>query len=164
VHCAIEGSRPLLVEVQALVSGSTFGNARRTANGIDQARLSLLLAVLEKRAGLHLAGEDVFVNVAGGMTIEEPAADLSVVAAVASSLRNRVIAASTAVFGEVGLAGEVRGITQAGLRVREAAQLGFKRCVLPRANIDPTDRALAEGACELVAVSSVSEALDALLV
>jgi len=98
------------------------------------------------------------------MTIEEPAADLSVVAAVASSLRNRVIAASTAVFGEVGLAGEVRGITQAGLRVREAAQLGFKRCVLPRANIDPTDRVLAEGGCELVAVSSVSEALDALLV
>jgi DNA repair protein RadA/Sms len=164
VHCAIEGSRPLLVEVQALVSGSTFGNARRTANGIDQARLSLLLAVLEKRAGLHLAGEDVFVNVAGGMTIEEPAADLSVVAAVASSLRNRVIAASTAVFGEVGLAGEVRGITQVGLRVREAAQLGFKRCVLPRANIDPNDRVLAEGGCELVAVSSVSEALDALLV
>jgi DNA repair protein RadA/Sms len=149
--------------VQALVSSSTFGNARRTANGIDQGRLSLLLAVLEKRAGLHLAGEDVFVNVAGGMTIEEPAADLSVVAAVASSLRNRVIAASTAVFGEVGLAGEVRGITQAGLRVREAAQLGFRRCVLPRANIDPTDRTLNDGGCELVAVSSVSEALDALL-
>jgi DNA repair protein RadA/Sms len=164
VHCAIEGSRPLLVEVQALVSSSTFGNARRTANGIDQGRLSLLLAVLEKRAGLHLAGEDVFVNVAGGMTIEEPAADLSVVAAVASSLRNRVITKSTAVFGEVGLAGEVRGISQAGLRVREAAQLGFQRCVLPRANIDPTDRALADGGCELIAVSSVSEALDALLV
>ena len=164
MHCAIEGSRPLLVEVQALVSSSTFGNARRTANGIDQGRLSLLLAVLEKRAGLHLGGEDVFVNVAGGMTIEEPAADLSVVAAVASSLRNRVIAPSTAVFGEVGLAGEVRGITQAGLRVREAAQLGFQRCVLPRANIDPTDRTLADGGCELVAVSSVSEALDALLV
>ncbi len=164
MHCAIEGSRPLLVEVQALVSSSTFGNARRTANGIDQGRLSLLLAVLEKRAGLHLAGEDVFVNVAGGMTIEEPAADLSVVAAVASSLRNRVIAPSTAVFGEVGLAGEVRGITQAGLRVREAAQLGFQRCVLPRANIDPTDRILADGGCELVAVGSVSEALDALLV
>ena len=98
------------------------------------------------------------------MTIEEPAADLSVVAAVASSLRNRVIAPSTAVFGEVGLAGEVRGITQAGLRVREAAQLGFRRCVLPRANIVPTDRTLAEGGCELVSVGSVSEALDALLV
>ena len=164
VHCAIEGSRPLLVEVQALVSSSTFGNARRTANGVDQARLALLLAVLEKRAGLNLAGEDVFVNIAGGMTIDEPAADLSVVAAVASSLRNRVIAQATAVFGEVGLAGEVRGITQAGLRVREAAQLGFARCVLPRANLDPNDRALADGGCELVPVGTVSEALDALLV
>ena len=164
VHCAIEGSRPLLVEVQALVSSSTFGNARRTANGIDQARLALLLAVLEKRAGLNLVGEDVFVNVAGGMTIDEPAADLSVAAAVASSLRNRVVASTTAVFGEIGLAGEVRGITQAGLRVREAAQLGFERCVLPRANLDTRDRALAEGGCELVPVASVAEALEALLV
>ncbi len=164
VHCAIEGSRPLLVEVQALVSSSTFGNARRTANGVDQARLSLLLAVLEKRAGLNLAGEDVFVNIAGGMTVDEPAVDLSVMAAVASSLRNRAIAPRTAVFGEVGLAGEVRGITQAGLRVREAAQLGFARCVLPRANIDPNDRVLTEGGCELVAVGTVPEALDALLV
>jgi DNA repair protein RadA/Sms len=164
VHCSIEGSRPLLVEVQALVSGSTFGNARRTANGIDPGRLALLLAVLEKRAGLNLVGEDVFVNVAGGMTIDEPAADLSVATAVASSLRNRVVAPATAVFGEIGLAGEVRGITQAGLRVREAAQLGFVKCVLPRANIDPSDRILSEGGCELVAVSTVSEALDALLI
>ncbi len=164
VHCSLEGSRPLLVEVQALVSTSTFGNARRMASGIDQGRLSLLLAVLEKRAGLNLMGEDVFVNVAGGMSIDEPAADLSVAAAVASSLRNRVVSQATAVFGEIGLAGEVRGITQAGLRVREAAQLGFQRCVMPRANIDPTDRALTDGGCELIAVASVAEALDALLV
>ncbi len=160
----MEGSRPLLVEVQALVSGSTFGNARRTANGIDSGRLALLLAVLEKRAGLNLVGEDVFVNVAGGMNIDEPAADLSVAAAVASSLRNRVVAPATAVFGEIGLAGEVRGITQAGLRVREAAQLGFERCVLPRANLDPNDRTLSDGGCELVAVGTVAEALDALLI
>jgi DNA repair protein RadA/Sms len=164
VHCSMEGSRPLLVEVQALVSGSTFGNARRTANGIDSGRLALLLAVLEKRAGLNLVGEDVFVNVAGGMNIDEPAADLSVAAAVASSLRNRVVAPATAVFGEIGLAGEVRGITQAGLRVREAAQLGFERCVLPRANLDPNDRTLSDGGCELVAVGTVAEALDALLI
>jgi DNA repair protein RadA/Sms len=164
VHCSIEGSRPLLVEVQALVSTSTFGNARRMASGIDGGRLSLLLAVLEKRAGLNLVGEDVFVNVAGGMSLDEPAADLSVAAAVASSLRNRPVSQGTAVFGEIGLAGEVRGITQAGLRVREAAQLGFSRCVLPRANLDPSDRALAEGGCELVPVASVAEALDALLV
>jgi len=164
VHCSIEGSRPLLVEVQALVSGSTFGNARRMASGVDQGRLALLLAVLEKRAGLNLVGEDVFVNVAGGMRLDEPAADLSVAAAVASSLRNRPVGASTAVFGEIGLAGEVRGITQAALRVREAAQLGFKRCILPRANIDPADRTLADGGCELTGVSTVAEALDALLV
>ena len=163
VHCSIEGSRPLLVEVQALVSGSTFGNARRMASGVDQGRLALLLAVLEKRAGLNLVGEDVFVNVAGGMRLDEPAADLSVAAAVASSLRNRPVGESTAVFGEIGLAGEVRGITQASLRVREAAQLGFKRCILPRANIDPADRTLADGGCELTGVSTVAEALDALL-
>jgi DNA repair protein RadA/Sms len=163
VHCSIEGSRPLLVEVQALVSASTFGNARRMASGVDQGRLALLLAVLEKRAGLSLAGEDVFVNVAGGMRLDEPAADLSVAAAVASSFRNRPVASATAVFGEIGLAGEVRGISQAALRVREAAQLGFKRCILPRANLDPADRTLAEGGCELIAVSSVPEALDALL-
>jgi len=164
VHCSMEGSRPLLVEVQALVSGSTFGNARRMASGVDQGRLALLLAVLEKRAGLNLVGEDVFVNVAGGMRLDEPAADLSVAAAVASSLRNRPVGESTAVFGEIGLAGEVRGITQAALRVREAAQLGFKRCILPRANMDPADRTLADGGCELTGVSTVAEALDALLV
>src|SRR5262245_29873670 len=109
VLCCVEGSRPLLVEVQALVSTSSYGNARRMASGLDQNRLSLLLAVMEKRAGLNLLGEDVFINVAGGMTIDEPAADLAIVGAVASSLRNRPIRPGTAVFGEVGLAGEVRG-------------------------------------------------------
>src|SRR5678815_2620245 len=103
VLCCVEGSRPMLVEIQALVSTSTYGNARRMTSGLDQNRLSLLLAVLEKRAGLTLAGDDVYVNIAGGMNIEEPAADLSVVAAVASSVRNRGLSPSTAVFGEVGL-------------------------------------------------------------
>ncbi|MEQ1731012.1 MAG: DNA repair protein RadA, partial [Vicinamibacterales bacterium] len=114
VLCSVEGSRPILVEVQALVSTSSYGNARRMANGVDTQRLSLLLAVLEKRTGLNLVGDDVFVNIAGGMAIDEPAADLAIVAAIASSVRNRVIAGTTAVFGEVGLAGEVRGVTQAG--------------------------------------------------
>jgi DNA repair protein RadA/Sms len=160
VLCCVEGSRPMLVEVQALVSTSSYGNARRMASGLDQNRLSLLLAVLEKRAGLNLAAEDVFVNVAGGMTIDEPAADMGIVAAVASSVRNRPIKPSTAVFGEVGLAGEVRGISQAAIRVREAAQMGFTRCVLPRGNCAPAD---APAGCELVTVSNVSEALDALM-
>jgi DNA repair protein RadA/Sms len=163
VLCALEGSRPLLVEVQALVSSSTYGNARRMASGLDQQRLSLLLAVLEKRAGLNLAGDDVFVNVAGGMTIDEPASDLGVLAAIASSLRNRVISPTTAMFGEVGLAGEIRGIAQAPLRVREAAQMGFSRCVMPEANIDPADRRDGDGSCDLVGVRTVGEALDALL-
>jgi DNA repair protein RadA/Sms len=162
VLCTIEGSRPILVEVQALVSTSTYGTSRRMASGIDQQRLSLLLAVLEKRAGLNLTGDDVFVNIAGGMTVDEPASDLGVLAAIASSVRNRVIPPTTAMFGEVGLAGEVRGISQATLRVREAAQMGFSRLILPEANIDPSDRSGASG-CELVGVRTVGEALDELL-
>src|SRR4051812_41587113 len=163
VLCMVEGSRPILVEVQALVSTSSYGTARRMSSGIDQQRLSLLLAVLEKRAGLNLMGDDVFVNIAGGMSVDEPASDLGVVAAIASSVRNRVIPATTAMFGEVGLAGEVRGITQATLRVREAAQMGFKRCIMPEANIDPSDRDQRAGGCDLVGVRTVGEALDALL-
>jgi len=162
VLCSIEGSRPILMEVQALVSSSTYGTARRMASGIDQQRLSLLLAVLEKRAGLNLIGDDVFVNVAGGMTVDEPASDLGVLAAIASSVRNRVIPPTVAMFGEVGLAGEVRGITQSVLRVREAAQLGFRRCIMPEANLDPSDRELAT-TCELVGVRTIGEALDAAL-
>jgi DNA repair protein RadA/Sms len=174
VLCSVEGSRPILVEVQALVSSSTYGTARRMASGIDSQRLSLLLAVLEKRAGLNLIGDDVFVNVAGGMTVDEPASDLGVLAAIASSVRNRVIPPTTAMFGEVGLAGEVRGITQSALRVREAAQMGFKRCIMPEANIESRrsspeaseggkgSRSTGlEGDCELVGVRTVAEALEA---
>ena len=179
VICCIEGSRPILVEVQALVSTSTFGNARRTAIGIDANRVSLLLAVLEKRAGLALLADDVFVNVAGGMTVEEPAADLGVAAAVASSFRNRPVAPGTAVFGEIGLAGEIRGITQAARRVREAAQMGFTRCLLPTGNMDTpeladpgparhatTDEEGGDGGaahgCQLIGVRTIGEALDLL--
>ena len=162
VFCAVEGSRPMLIEVQALVGTSSYGTARRMVSGIDQQRLSLLLAVLDKRAGFNLAGDDVFVNVAGGMSVDEPASDLGVLAAIASSVRNRAIPSTTAMFGEVGLAGEVRGIPQATLRVREAAQMGFERLVMPEANIDPADRK-AMGSCELIGVRTVGEALDALI-
>jgi DNA repair protein RadA/Sms len=160
VLCTMEGSRPLLVEVQALVSASTFGNPRRTASGLDPNRLSLLLAVLDKRAGLNLATDDVFVNVAGGMTLDEPAADLAILAAVASSLRNRPIASDIVVFGEIGLAGEVRATTQAGLRAREASQLGFRRCLMPDRSLAPAD---APAGLEIIGVRTVGEALDALL-
>src|SRR6476660_9824562 len=152
VLCMVEGSRPMRVEVQALVSTSSYGTARRMASGIDQQRLSLLLAVLEKRAGLNLVGDDVFVNIAGGMTVDEPASDLGVMAAIASSVRNRVIPATTAMFGEVGLAGEVRGISQASLRVREASQMGFRRCIMPEANVSDSPGPRPRGECELVGV------------
>jgi len=173
VLCSVEGSRPILVEVQALVSTSLYGSARRMASGIDQQRLALLLAVLDKRAGLNLAGDDVFVNIAGGVSVDEPASDLAVLAAIASSVRNRIIPSTTAMFGEVGLAGEVRGITQASLRVREATQMGFHRLVMPEANLerrDESEGAVAAddpgrskvGECELLGVRTVGEALDAL--
>jgi DNA repair protein RadA/Sms len=163
VVCCMEGSRPILAEVQALVSTTTYGYARRTAVGIDPNRLSLLLAVLEKRAGFQLGGDDIFVNLAGGMTADEPAIDLAVVAAVASSARNRAIDARTAVFGEVGLAGEVRATTQAARRVREAAQMGFTRCVMPAASVDPTDPGLRDLDCELEGVRTIQQALERLL-
>ena len=126
--------------------------------GVAQQRLSLLLAVMEKRAGLTLSGEDVFVNVAGGLAIHEPALDLALVTAVASGFKNRKVHPETVVFGEIGLGGEVRGVSRAGLRIKEAAQLGFKRCVLPDIN-------LIEGpsGCELVGVSNLEEALGALI-
>ena len=159
VLCSLEGSRPILVEVQALVGAGVYGSAQRVANGVDRQRLSLLLTVLEKRAGLSLAGEDVFVNVPGGIPVHEPAADLAVVAAVASSLRNQPVPAGTALFGEVGLAGEIRGTTQPGLRVREAAQMGFTRCLMPRG--DRGD-GLSVSGCELCPVDSVDQALEGL--
>jgi DNA repair protein RadA/Sms len=159
VLCSIEGSRPILVEVQALVGTGVYGNAQRVTSGIDRQRLSLLLTVLEKRVGLPLTGEDVFVNVPGGIPVVEPAADLAIVSAVASSLRNQPLRADTVVFGEVGLAGEIRGITQPALRVREAAQMGFTRCVLPANNRSPEVEA---AGCELCGVDTVEQALEAL--
>jgi DNA repair protein RadA/Sms len=155
VVATLEGSRPMLVEVQALVSPSSFGTPRRMSIGIDPNRTNLLLAVLEKRVGLALLGDDVFVSVAGGLDVAEPAADLGIAAAVASSFRNRPVPAHTALFGEVGLAGEVRGVGQAALRIREAAQMGFTRCVLPSRNI-PADAV--EG-IELVGVETLEGGL-----
>lgn len=128
----MEGSRPLLVEVQALVSpSSNVGMPRRMAAGIDYNRMSLLVAILEKRAGLQLSGEDIFVNIAGGIRVSEPAVDLGAAAAIASSFRNRVIDPETVLMGEVGLTGEVRSIMQLEARVLEAHRLGFKTCVVP---------------------------------
>jgi DNA repair protein RadA/Sms len=157
VVATLEGSRPMLVEVQALVSPSSFGTPRRMSIGLDPNRTSLLLAVLEKRIGLELLGDDVFVSVAGGLEVAEPAADLGIAAAIASSFRNRPLPQGTVVFGEVGLAGEVRGAGQSGLRVREAAQMGFTRCILPARNAPPGTPGI-----ELVGVHTLEEALERL--
>jgi DNA repair protein RadA/Sms len=134
VVASMEGTRPILVELQALVTPTAFGTPRRTTLGIDPNRLALLIAVLEKKVGLQLTGQDIFLNVAGGFTIDEPAADLGAVVAVASSFLDRPIDARTLIVGEVGLAGEVRAVNQADLRVREAEKMGFRRCILPGAS------------------------------
>lgn len=135
VLCALEGTRPLLVDVQALVATTVFGNPRRMASGVDQGRLALLLAVLEKRAGLPLYNQDVYINIAGGLSLDEPAADLALCAAIASSHRNRPLGSQWAVMGEVGLAGEVRTVSQAERRLGECLRMGFTDVVLPKGNL-----------------------------
>jgi DNA repair protein RadA/Sms len=131
-----EGTRAILVEVQSLVGSVAVGSARRTANGVDPGRLAMILAVLERKAGLMLSGLDVFVNVAGGIRVDEPAVDLAVAIAVASSLRNRAVAHDTVAFGEVGLTGEVRGVGRGAERLAEAAALGFRRAIVPATLVD----------------------------
>ncbi len=160
VVAAVEGSRPILVEIQALVASSA-GVPRRTALGIDPNRVSLLLAVIERRAGIDVLGQDVFVNVAGGVRLSEPASDLGLLAAVASSAKRRAVDAHTLCFGEVGLAGEVRAVGHVELRLQEAAKMGFRRCVLPELS-----RSTLEGKSdmELIGVRDVAAALDALFV
>ncbi|MHB8730432.1 MAG: DNA repair protein RadA [bacterium] len=157
VVCAVEGTRPLLLEVQALVTRTPFGMPRRTAAGIDYNRLLLLLAVLEKRAGLHLSAHDVYVSVAGGVRVDEPAADLGVALAVASSHRDRPVDAGAVAVGEVGLGGEVRAVSQIDRRIAEAAKLGFRRVVAPRANLAGLDDTPA--GVEITGVDTVAEAL-----
>ena len=134
ILASVEGTRPILVEIQALTSQTVFGLPKRTANGFDYNRLAVLIAVLEKRAGLSLGNQDVYLNVAGGMRISEPAADLGIIATVASSCKNVPISQSTVVMGEVGLTGEVRRINLIEKRLKEAEKLGFKTCIIPENN------------------------------
>jgi DNA repair protein RadA/Sms len=160
VLATLEGSRPVLVEIQALVSRSTLAMPRRTAIGLDPGRVALLLAVLEKRMRMHLHEQDVFLNVAGGLRVDEPAADLAIVAAVASSQRGRPLAEDLVVWGEVGLTGEVRAVARPDARLREAARQGFGRCVLPAGNakgLAPVAGARAQGVATL---NQLFEALD----
>lgn len=161
VVCAVEGTRPLLLEVQALVTRTPFGMPRRTAAGVDYNRLLLLLAVLEKRAGLHLSAHDVYVSVAGGVRVDEPAADLGVALAVASSHRDRPVDPGAVAVGEVGLGGEVRAVSQIDRRIAEAAKLGFRQIAAPRANLVGLDEA--PSGIEITGVDDVAEALERLV-
>ena len=153
VVASIEGTRPILVELQALVTPSAFGTPRRTTLGVDGARVALLVAVLEKKVGLHLTGQDIFLNVAGGFRLTEPAADLGAIAAVASSFLDRPVEPTTLVVGEVGLAGEVRAVSQCEVRVREAAKMGFRRCILP----ESTERRMTSNGIELIGIRSLED-------
>jgi DNA repair protein RadA/Sms len=158
---ALEGSRPILVELQALVSASSFGTPQRTAIGIDHKRIALLIAILEKKVEMSLAGQDIFLNVAGGVRLDEPAIDLAAIAVLASSHLNRIINPKLVIFGEVGLTGEVRAVTQPELRVKEAARLGFCECVLPRKSIKNLE--VPKG-ISLTGIDQVSEALDIIFI
>ena len=159
VTASMEGTRPILVELQALASSSSFGNPRRTILGIDHNRVALLVAVMEKKLGMHLMGHDIFINVAGGVKIDEPAIDMGIVAAVASSFLDRPVQQGTIILGEIGLTGEVRAISQIETRIAEARKMGFNRCVLPQSNLK---RTIGKKGMELVGVNNVSEAMEAL--
>lgn len=170
VTASLEGTRPLLVEIQALVCTSSLGVPRRTALGVDYNRVNLLIAVLEKRIGMHLGGMDVFVNVVGGLRIDEPAVDMAIIAAIASSFKNIAVDAGTFVFGEVGLSGELRAISQAGIRIKEAGKLGLKRGLIPagnlhnikESNIEPVRKTVDSHGLEVIGVKNVEEALEIL--
>ncbi len=160
VVAALEGTRPLMVEIQSLVSQTNFGMPRRTTIGVDFNRVNLLVAVLEKRVGLHLGGMDIFVNVVGGLRIIEPAVDLGIISTIASSLRDIPIDPKTFVFGEIGLSGEIRAIAQAEIRIKEASKIGFKKAVMPLGNADKIKGSFG---LEIIGVKDVESALEAVL-
>jgi DNA repair protein RadA/Sms len=158
VVASMDGTRPIMCEVQALAAPISFGAPRRTAHGVDHNRVSLIAAVMERKIGMHLVTQDIFVNLVGGMTIEEPAVDLALAVALASSVKNRPVADGTAVAGEVGLAGEVRAITGADARIHEAERTGFGRFMLPKSNLRSLER---KHKIEVVGVSTIGEAVEA---
>ncbi len=157
VSCAIEGTRPILIEIQALVSRTNFGFPRRQSAGSDTNRLNLLMAVLEKRLDMKIGDFDAYVNIAGGLKISEPAIDLAVVLAVVSSFRNKAVDDSVIAFGEIGLSGEVRAVSNAAIRVAEAKKLGFSKCILPAASLESAREIKG---IELLGVKSIVDALE----
>lgn len=159
VVCAIEGTRPMLMEIQALVCRTNFGMPRRTAAGVDYNRVNLLMAVLEKRLGLPLSNYDAYVNIAGGIRMSEPASDLGIIIAIASSYKNKTVPGDTIVFGEVGLSGEVRAVAMPEQRVAEAKKLGFKTCIMPEVSVKSVENA--EG-IEIIGIKTVNHAMNLL--
>ncbi|OEU52038.1 MAG: DNA repair protein RadA [Desulfobacterales bacterium S3730MH5] len=159
VTASIEGTRPILLELQALVGRASFGTPRRTVIGVDYNRVSLLVAVMEKKLGLQLMNQDIFVNVTGGVKVDEPAVDLAIVSAIASSFLDKPVKESTLVLGEIGLTGEIRAISHVEARVHEAQKMGFRRCLLPDNNLN---RLKGLGDIAMVGVQTISE-LDSLL-
>lgn len=157
VTCSLEGTRPILAEVQALVNYTNFGMPRRMSTGTDYNRVTLLIAVLEKRVGLQLGNHDTYVNLTGGIKITEPSLDAAVVAAIVSSYRNKPIPEDTLIFGEIGLTGEMRAVTMAKKRVIEASKLGFRTCIIPKENLKETGN---PKGIKVYAVSNISELLD----
>ncbi|HEX3025737.1 MAG TPA: DNA repair protein RadA [Clostridia bacterium] len=162
VACVMEGTRPILAEVQALVTSSGYGNPRRMSTGFDYNRMSVLLAVLEKRAGYYFSNADAYLNIVGGLRLDEPAADLAVALSMVSSLKDQPVDPYTVAFGELGLAGEIRAAGRAEARIAEASRLGFKRCILPRHNLN-TLQGREKYEIELIGVKSVREAFEAVI-
>lgn len=162
VACVMEGTRPLLAEVQGLVCSTNFGNPRRISNGFDYNRLNMLLAVLEKRGGYYFANTDAYINVVGGMKLEEPALDLTIAMALVSSLKDCPVQNDTIAFGEIGLAGEIRGVSHCEQRIKEATRLGFKKCIIPESNCKNISDSLKKNIV-IVGVKNVRDAVDAIL-
>jgi DNA repair protein RadA/Sms len=157
ITCSIEGTRPILLELQALVCRTNFGIPRRTAAGTDFNRVNLLIAVLEKRVGLQIGDCDAYVNIAGGIKINEPALDLGIVMAIVSSYKNVSVNSKTIIFGEVGLSGEVRAVNMVEQRIAEAEKLGFTTCILPKTSLDSLKSKVK---MNLIGVKNVAEAID----
>jgi len=155
VVAGMEGTRPVLVEIQALISNSGFGTPRRMAVGVDHNKMVMMMAILEKRVGIQMQGCDAYLNVVGGMQLSEPATDLAIVAAVISSFKDKVLEDGVVIFGEVGLTGEVRSVSFVEQRIHEAIKLGFKKCIIPKGNLEQTVSGI-----ELIAVENVEEMLN----
>ncbi len=162
IACVMEGTRPIMAEVQSLVTPTGFGNPRRMATGLDYNRMAMLIAVLEKRAGYFIGNMDCYINIIGGLKIDEPAADLSVALAIVSSLKDYAVPEDLLAFGEIGLGGEIRAVNSCEQRIREAAKLGFRKCVIPKYNLEKIKHKLTDN-IEVVGVSNIRQAFQAIM-